>query len=71
MKRDRMKTKIDPIKTEDGKLITPTPPSGGSWTVDAGGALVPRDKATAEGAGLTWPDPAPATVPAPAAPAKK
>lgn len=66
-----LKTKIDPIVAADGERTTPTPPSGGSWTVDADGALVPRDKSTAEGAGLAWVDPAPAPVPAPAAPAKK
>lgn len=66
-------TRIEPLRLPDGKVVTPNPPTGGSWQITADGALQPRDEATARAAGLAWQPaapPAPAAVPAPeAAPA--
>lgn len=61
-------TRIEPLRLPDGKVVTPNPPTGGSWLTTADGALQPRDEATARGAGLAWQPaapPAPAAVPAP------
>lgn len=59
------KTRIEPVRLPDGKLITPIPPCGGSWETTADGAIKPRDPATARAAGLDWAPAAPA-APAPA-----
>lgn len=45
----------------------PLPQSGGQWLRDDDGGLRPADRATAEGAGLSWPEgemPQAAEVPA-------
>lgn len=62
-------TRIEPLRLPDGRVITPNPPTGGSWSTTADGALVPRDQATADRAGLDWVEtvPMPAAAPAPAA----
>ena len=63
-------TRIEPLRLPDGKVIPPSPPCGGSWSLTADGALQPRDEATARAAGLAWQPaapPAPAAVPAPGA----
>lgn len=62
-------TRIEPLRLPDGKVVTPNPPTGGSWQITADGALQPRDEATARAAGLAWPTTptaptAPAAVPA-------
>lgn len=57
-------TRIEPLRLTDGKVITPNPPSGGSWTITADGALQPRDRGTAERAGLAWVEPV-AVMPSP------
>lgn len=60
-------TRIEPLRLPDGKVVTPNPPTGGSWQITADGALQPRDAATARAAGLAWQPaepPAPAAVPA-------
>ena len=61
-------TRIEPLRLPDGRVITPNPPTGGSWATTDDGALVPRDHATADRAGLDWvePVPMPAAAPAPA-----
>lgn len=71
-------TRIEPLRLPDGKVITPNPPSGGSWMHTTDGALQPRDKATADRAGLAWiepvaamPIPAPVVAPAVAPAAAK
>jgi hypothetical protein len=61
-------TRIEPLRLNDGRVITPNPPTGGSWVVAADGALVPRDHATANRAGLDWIDTSAAPAVAPAAP---
>lgn len=38
----------------------PLPPVGGQWVRDEDGGLRPSDRATAEAAGLGWPEDAPA-----------
>ena len=66
---DRIPASVD---AATGARVTPTPPSGGSWTIDAEGALVPRDKDTALRAGLAWREPvAPTQEPTPAPAATK
>lgn len=62
-------TRIDPLRLPDGKVITPQPPTGGSWMVTADGALQPRDEATAKAAGLQWPAPVAPVIAPVAAPA--
>lgn len=37
----------------------PLPPVGGQWVRDEDGGLRPSDRATAEAAGLDWPEDAP------------
>ena len=51
----------------------PLPQSGGQWLRDEDGGLRPADRATAEGAGLDWPEasPEPESVPEQGADVKK
>lgn len=62
-------TRIEPLRLPDGKVIPPSPPCGGSWSLTADGALQPRDEATALAAGLGWPPAVPVAVPPAVAPA--
>lgn len=47
-----IKTRIEPTEGSP----EPLPPVGGQWTRDDDGGLRPSDSATAEAAGLYWPE---------------